>query len=51
MSTYNEWKQDQVRREVYEVLAQIMFEHDATKEEMDRALKWFNDKFYEDDSF
>lgn len=42
-------KQDQIRSEVYNALAQIAFEHDADKEDLDRALKWFNDKFYEDD--
>lgn len=44
---YSTWKQDKIRSEVYEALAQIMFENDGTKEDMDKALKWFNDKFYE----
>ena len=42
-------KQDEIRSEVYNALAQIAFEHDTNKEDLDRALKWFNDKFYEDD--
>ncbi len=46
---YRTWKQDQIRSEVYNALAQIAFEHDADKEDLDRALKWFNDKFYEDE--
>ena len=39
---------DEIRSEVYKALAQIAFEHDASKEDMDKALKWFNDKFYEE---
>lgn len=46
---YSTWKQYKIRSEVYEALAQIMFENDGTKEDMDKALKWFNDKFYEYD--
>lgn len=38
---------NEIRSEVYEALANIMFENDASKEDMDKALKWFNDKFYE----
>lgn len=49
MKDYNTWKQDKIRSEVYEALANIMFENDGTKEDMDKALKWFNDKFYEDE--
>lgn len=37
----------EIRSKVYEALAKISFEHDASKEDMDKALKWFNDKFYE----
>lgn len=44
---YKTWKQEQIRSEVYKALAQISFEHDADKEDMDKAIKWFNDKFYE----
>lgn len=44
---YKTWKQDKIRSEVYEALANIMFENEGTKEDMDKALKWFNDKFYE----
>lgn len=38
---------NEIRSKVYKALAQISFEHDASKEDMDKALKWFNDKFYE----
>lgn len=38
---------NEIRSEVYEALANIMFENEGTKEDMDKALKWFNDKFYE----
>lgn len=48
MKDYRTWKQEQIRSEVYKALAQIAFEHDADKEDLDRALKWFNDKFYEE---
>lgn len=44
---YKTLKQDKIRSEVYEALANIMFENEGTKEDMDKALKWFNDKFYE----
>lgn len=44
---YKTWKKDKIRSEVYEALANIMFENEGTKEDMDKALKWFNDKFYE----
>lgn len=44
---YKTWKQDKIRSEAYEALANIMFENEGTKEDMDKALKWFNDKFYE----
>ena len=47
MKDYNTWKQDKIRSEVYKALAQISFEHDASQEDMDKALKWSNDKFYE----
>lgn len=38
---------NEIRSKVYEALAQISFEYDASKEDIDKALKWFNDKFYE----
>lgn len=44
---YKTWKQDKIRSEVYVALADIMFDNDGTKEDMDKALKWFNKKFYE----
>lgn len=44
-----DYKTEQIRSEVYKALAQISFEHDASKEDIDKALEWFNDKFYEYD--
>lgn len=44
-----DYKTDKIRSEVYEALANIMFENDGTKEDMDKALKWFDDKFYEEE--
>ena len=35
-----------IRYEVYNALANIMFETGASKEDMDRALEWFVLKFY-----
>lgn len=35
-----------IRCEVYNALADIMFKTDASKEDMDRALEWFNVRFY-----
>lgn len=46
---YKTWKQDEMRSKVYDALSEIMFEYDGEKEDMDKALKWFNDKFYEYD--
>lgn len=46
---YKTWKQDEMRSKVYAALSEIMFEYDADKEDMDQALKWFNNKFYEYD--
>ena len=48
MKDYNEYRNDEIRRTVYNALAQISFEHDVSEEEMNKALKWFNDKFYEE---
>lgn len=38
-----------IRSEVYNALADIMFKTGATKEEMDQAIEWFQIKFYEDE--
>ena len=38
-----------IRSEVYNALADIMFETGATKEEMNAAIEWFQIKFYEDE--
>lgn len=36
-----------IRSEVYNALAEIMFKTGATKDDMDEALEWFQIKFYE----
>lgn len=46
---YKTWKQGEMRSKVYNALAEIMFEYDANKEDMDQAIEWFNIKFYEDE--
>ena len=38
-----------IKSEVYNALAEIMFKTGATKEKMDEAIKWFQIKFYEDE--
>lgn len=38
-----------IRSEVYNALADIMFETGASKEDMDKAIEWFQFKFYEDE--
>lgn len=37
-----------IKSEVYNALAEIMFKTGATKEEMDQAIEWFQIKFYEE---
>lgn len=37
-----------IRSEVYNALAEIMFKTGASKEDMDKAIEWFQIKFYED---
>ena len=46
---YNEYKKNEIRREVYNALAQISFEFDVSEEEMNQAIEWFQIKFYEDE--
>ena len=46
---YNEYRKNEIRREVYNALAQISFELDASEEEMNQAIEWFQIKFYEDE--
>lgn len=38
-----------IKSEVYKALANIMFETGANKENMNEAIEWFNEKFYEDE--
>lgn len=39
-----------IKNEVYNALANIMFETGASKEDMNEAIKWFNKKFYDEDN-
>ena len=39
-----------IKDEVYNALANIMFETGASKEDMNEAIKWFNEKFYDEDN-
>ena len=39
-----------IKNEVYNALAKIMFETGASKEDMNEAIKWFNEKFYDEDN-
>lgn len=36
-----------IKSEVYNALANIMFETGASEEDMNEAIEWFNRKFYE----
>lgn len=47
MRTYDEFKASNIRSKVYNALAEISFEEDASKEEMENALDFFRIKFYE----
>lgn len=47
--TFNEYQKSEVRRAVYNALAEISRELDASKEDMDQAIEWFQIKFYEDE--
>lgn len=38
-----------IKNEVYNALANIMFETGASKEDMNEAIEWFNEKFYDTD--
>lgn len=48
MKTYNDYKNDEVKSAVYNALAQVSMEHDASQEEMQAAIDWFVVHFYED---
>lgn len=39
-----------IKNEVYNALANIMFETGASKEDMNEAIKWSNEKFYDEDN-
>lgn len=41
---------ENIKNEVYNALANIMFETGASKEDMNEAIKWFNEKFYDEDN-
>jgi hypothetical protein len=38
-----------ITSKVYGALAEIMFKTGASKEDMDEALRWFNERFYEEE--
>lgn len=38
-----------IKSEVYNALAEIIFKTGANKEEMDQAIEWFQIKFYEEE--
>lgn len=40
---------DNVRSEVYNALADIMYRYQASQEDMDAAIDWFNSHFYIDE--
>lgn len=41
---------ENIKNEVYNALANIMFETGASKEDMNEVIKWFNEKFYDEDN-
>lgn len=48
MKTFNEYQLAEVKSAVYNALAQISMEQDASQEEMEAAIEWFVVHFYED---
>ena len=46
--SYKEYNQSEIRRAVYNALAEISRELDASEEEMNMAIEWFQIRFYED---
>lgn len=51
MKTYREHMQDELRSRVYNALAEIVFETEADEEDMEKALEWFQIRFWEDDEY
>lgn len=47
MKTYNEYKMDKIKSAVYNALAQLSMEQDASQEELEMAIEWFMILFYE----
>lgn len=47
----NSKRRDEVRSKVYRALSDIMFDTQATKEDMDYALGWFDTHFYDSDDY
>lgn len=43
---YKTWREEQIRSRVYDTLSEIMFENEGTKEDMDKAIEWFQTHFY-----
>lgn len=44
-------KTDDLRSEVYNALSDIMYRFDASQEDMDDAIDWFNAHFYIDEPY
>lgn len=40
--------QNEIRNRVYDALAEIIFETGADQEDMEKALDWFQDRFFGD---
>lgn len=49
MKNYDYWRDCSIRTKVYNALAEISAELDMSEEEMNRAIEWFQNKFYEED--
>ena len=47
MSEYTDWRAYELRSAVYNALAQISYEMDASKAEMEQAIEWFCVQFYD----
>lgn len=50
-ATADEKRRDEVMHQVYNALANIVLDTQATKKDMDFALDWFNTHFYESDDY
>ena len=48
MRTYDDFIASNIRSKVYNALAEISFEEDASENEMEMAIDWFLVHFYEE---